>query len=251
MKFTVLTLFPVDDSKRLFLQRVSRAMEKGILELDTINIRDFAKNRYLSVDDYPFGGGAGMVMMADPVCEAAEKALHGREKGSVPVIYLTPQGEPFTQQKAKELSAYEELILLCGHYEGVDERAISEVVTAEISIGDYVLSGGELGALVVMDAVSRLVPGVLGNEESPVDESFSGMWLEYPQYTRPRSFRGQEVPEILLSGNHQAIDNWRLEQAILKTMKVRPDLIDPERMNKKEKAIYQKLLSLQSPESLL
>lgn len=239
MKFTVLTLFP-DMIEHAFTQSITgRALEEGILELRTIDIRQYAHNRYLSVDDYPFGGGAGMVMEAQPVFEAYEEAMQGRPKGSVPVIYLSPAGKPFTQAKARQLSELDEIILLCGHYEGIDQRIIDEIVTEEISAGDYVLTGGELPALMVMDAVSRLVPGVLGNEDSPREESFSGMWLEYPQYTRPREFHGRSVPDVLLSGNHAEIRQWRLRQAVRTTLEKRPDLIRPEQMTEEEKAVFQ------------
>ena len=170
-------------------------------------------------------------------------AVEGKDASKIPVILMSPAGRRFNQQIARDLACYDEVIFLCGHYEGIDRRVVDEIVTDEISIGDYVLTGGELPALVIMDAVSRMVPGVLGNDESAQEESFSGMWLEYPQYTRPRVFHDKETPEVLLSGNHEAIRKWRLREAIRLTMERRPDLIDEERMTKEEKKIYQELLS--------
>ena len=246
MKFTVLTLFPEMIESASKESIVGRAIEKGIIELKTIDIRKYARNRYGSVDDYPFGGGAGMVMQAEPVCQAVEEAKNGQEGKEIPVILMSPAGRRFTQNVARELAEYEELIILCGHYEGIDKRVIDETVTDEISIGDYVLTGGELPALVVMDAVSRMIPGVLGNESSAEEESFSGMWLEYPQYTRPRVFHGQEVPEVLLSGNHEQIRKWRLKEAIRTTLERRPDLICEEQLTKEEKKILQDLLDNQN-----
>lgn len=246
MKYTVLTLFPEMIESASKESIVGRAIEKGIIELKTIDIRKYARNRYGSVDDYPFGGGAGMVMQAEPVCQAVEEAKNGKEGNKTPVILMSPAGRRFTQTIARELAEYEELIILCGHYEGIDRRVIDEAVTDEISIGDYVLTGGELPALVVMDAVSRMIPGVLGNESSAEEESFSGMWLEYPQYTRPRVFHGQEVPEVLLSGNHEQIRKWRLKEAIRTTLERRPDLICEEQLTKEEKKILQDLLDNQN-----
>ena len=187
-----------------------------------------------------------MVMQAEPVYQAIDEALDGRDAGRVPVILMSPAGRQFDQKTARELASYDELIFLCGHYEGIDHRVIDEMVTDEISIGDYVLTGGELPALVIMDAVSRMIPGVLGNESSAEEESFSGMWLEYPQYTRPRIFHGQEVPEVLLSGNHEQIRKWRLKEAIRTTVERRPDLIIQDQLTKEEKKILQDLLDNQS-----
>lgn len=243
MKYTVLTLFPDMIREAASSSIIGRAMEKGILDLEAIDIRTYARNRYGAVDDYPFGGGAGMVMQSEPVYQAYRQAVEGKDASKIPVILMSPSGRRFDQKIARELAAYDELILLCGHYEGIDHRVIDEIVTDEISIGDYVLTGGELPALVIMDAVSRMIPGVLGNEASAEEESFSGMWLEYPQYTRPRVFHDMEAPEVLLSGNHEAIRKWRLREAIRLTMERRPDLIDESQMTKEEKKIYQELLS--------
>jgi tRNA (guanine37-N1)-methyltransferase len=202
-----------------------RAIEKGVLSVEAIDIRDFSTNKHMKADDYPYGGGAGMVMQAEPVCRAYESVTE--KTGNRPrVVYMTPQGETFTQQKAKEFSGEEDLVILCGHYEGIDERALEEIVTDYVSIGDYVLTGGELPAMVVIDAVSRLLDGVLNNQESAEFESFHNHLLEYPQYTRPEEFRGRKVPEVLLSGHHKNVADWRLEQSIERTKKMRPDLYE-------------------------
>lgn len=226
MRFEVLTLFPemIRDS---FMNGITgRAAGKGLVELDTVNIRDYAVNDYGSVDDYTYGGGAGMLMMCEPVYEAyleAKKRL-GREK--VRVVFLTPSGRTFDESIAADLSKEKELVLLCGHYEGIDERVTDEIVTDPISIGDYVLTGGELPALVVMDAVTRLIPGVLGNDASSQSESFNDGLLEYPQYTRPPRWNGREVPQVLLSGDHKKIDQYRMRAARQKTKEMRPDLYE-------------------------
>ena len=204
---------------------IGRAMEKGLLTLEAVDIRDFAEPaRKRRVDDYPYGGGAGMVMQAEPVYGAWKDTV-ARIGKPARCVYLTPQGRPFCQETAKELAGEEHLILLCGHYEGIDERVIEEIVTDEIAIGDDVLTGGELAAMVVMDAVSRMVPGVLTNDLSGVDESFSEMLLEYPQYTRPEIWHDKAVPPILLSGHHRNVDLWRREQSVLRTLKRRPELL--------------------------
>ncbi len=226
MRFEVLTLFPemIRDS---FMNGITgRAAGKGLVELDTVNIRDYAVNDYGSVDDYTYGGGAGMLMMCEPVYEAyleAKKRL-GREK--VRVVFLTPSGRTFDESIAADLSKEKGLVLLCGHYEGIDERVTDEIVTDPISIGDYVLTGGELPALVVMDAVTRLIPGVLGNDASSQSESFNDGLLEYPQYTRPPRWNGREVPQVLLSGDHKKIDQYRMRAARQKTKEMRPDLYE-------------------------
>lgn len=201
---------------------VGRAVSKGVLELGSVNPRDFAANDYGSVDDTPYGGGPGMVMKPDPIVDAVESL---ELKAGAKVIVLTPSGKPFTQAKAKELSLSQELVMICGRYEGIDARVSLCLQTEELSIGDYVLSGGEIAAVAVADAVSRLVPGVLGDYESTEEESFSTEGLEYPQYTRPQDFRGHTVPDILLSGNHQAIRDWRKAQSQQLTRERRPDLI--------------------------
>ncbi|MCF0135866.1 MAG: tRNA (guanosine(37)-N1)-methyltransferase TrmD [Lachnospiraceae bacterium] len=241
MKFVVMTLFPDMIRQAASHSVLGRAVEKGLIGLEAVDIRDYSTNNYHSVDDYPFGGGAGMVMQAEPVyacyADIKEKIL----TTEAPVILMSPGGRRFDQKIAWELSGHEEIVLLCGHYEGIDQRVIDEIVTDEISIGDYVLTGGELPAMVIMDTVSRLVEGVLGNSESAQEESFSGMWLEYPQYSRPRVFRDREVPEVLTGGNHAAIRKWRLQKAMEKTLERRPDLIDEGAMTKEEAGIFKEL----------
>ena len=204
---------------------IGRAIEKGILSLEAVNIRDYAGNRYGKVDDYPYGGGAGMVMQAEPVY-AAVKDLEERMSHKPRVIYLTPQGRVFRQEMAVDFAKEEDLVFLCGHYEGIDERVLEEVVTDYVSIGDYVLTGGELPAMVMIDAISRMVPGVLSNGESSTIESFHDNLLEYPQYSRPEEWNGRRVPEILLSGHHANIAKWRHEQALERTRTRRPDLYE-------------------------
>lgn len=224
MHFEVLTLFP-DMIETTFLQGITgRACANGIVRLNTVNIRDFCVNSYGSVDDYTYGGGAGMLMMCEPVYNAYLKAKEELEGKKSRVIYLTPQGEQFCQEKAYELSKEESLILICGHYEGIDERVLEEIVTDNISIGDYVLTGGELACLAVMDSVTRLIPGVLGNGESAGDESFSGKLLEYPQYTRPEIWHDKAVPEVLLSGDHKKVGQYRVREARKRTRERRPEL---------------------------
>ena len=241
MRFTVLTLFPELIEQGFSASITGRAMEKGLLELRCINIRGFASDRYGHVDDYPYGGGAGMVMQAPPIYRAYEAAV--REGPRPRLVYLTPQGEVFTQKKAIELAQEEELYILCGHYEGVDERVLEEIATDRISIGDYVLTGGELPALVLMDAVSRMVPGVLSNEESGEDESFMNGLLEYPQYTRPEVFMGRPVPEILKSGHHANIARWRRNESLRRTKEVRPELLEIAELDKTDRKFLQSLES--------
>ena len=242
MKFHVLTLFPEMIEQGFHSSITGRAMEKGLLQLDAVNIRDYAVNKHMRVDDYPYGGGAGMVMQAEPVyrCYEAVKEKIGRD---VSVIYLTPQGRVFNQKMAEEFAAEEDLIFLCGHYEGIDERVLEEIVTDPVSIGDYVLTGGELPSLVMMDAISRLVPGVLGNDMSAVGESFADSLLEYPQYSRPAVWRDKEVPEVLLSGHHANVDAWRREQSVIRTAKWRPDLLETAQLSKKERILAEKILA--------
>jgi len=224
MIWHILTLFPEMITECTSHSILGRAQKSETIKINPVNIRDFAINKHRQVDDAPYGGGAGMVLMAPPVYDAY-KSLNTSE--NTPVIYLSPQGKVLTQKKAQELAALPEVVLLCGHYEGVDERIIEEIVTEEISIGDYVLTGGEPAALVLMDAVSRLVPGVLGKAESHMDESFSGEepLLEYPQYTRPAEFMGRKVPDILLSGHHGQIEKWRRDEAVSRTTLKRPDIL--------------------------
>jgi tRNA (guanine37-N1)-methyltransferase len=224
MKIDVLTLFPEVFQAPFNMGIFKRAVDNGLVSINLHNIRDFTHDRHHTVDDYPYGGGPGMVLKPEPIFEAVE-AIE-RDNGSTPVVLLTPQGRPFSQQIARELSLSPHLILICGHYEGVDERVHCHLATDEISIGDYVLTGGEFPAMVVMDALLRLIPGVLGSEESALDESHTGGLLEYPQYTRPPEYRGWSVPDILLSGNHGEIARWRREQAIRRTKERRPDLLE-------------------------
>ncbi len=219
MKFNILTLFPeMFDTVQKSI--IGKAIEKGIIEINLINIRDFSKNKHKKVDDTPYGGGAGMVMRADVVYDAYKSI----ENKNAKVIYMSPQGKKLNQQKVEELSKEENLIILCGHYEGIDQRVIDEIVDEEISIGDYVLTGGEIPAMVLIDSVSRYIEGVI-SEESTSEESFSNGLLEYPQYTRPEVFNGKSVPQILISGHHENIDKWRKEKSIEITKKKRPDLL--------------------------
>lgn len=224
-----MTLFPDMILQGLNTSIIGRAVEGGILTLEAVDIRDYADNKHNKVDDYPYGGGAGMVMQAEPVCracEAVQERIWEQYRKKARVIYVTPQGSVFHQRMAQELAKEEELIFLCGHYEGIDERALTEVVTDYVSIGDYVLTGGELAAMVMIDAISRLVPGVLNNEESAQFESFEDGLLEYPQYSRPEQWRGKSVPQVLLSGDHSRIEDWRKEQSIWRTRERRPDLYE-------------------------
>ena len=221
MKFDVLTLFP-EMFKSLDESIIGKAKEKNLIEINLINIRDFSKDKHKKVDDTPYGGGAGMVIMPDVVYDAYSSI---NQKENAKVIYLSPQGKVLNQNKVKELSKENHLILLCGHYEGIDQRVLDEIVDEEISIGDYVLTGGELPAMVLIDSVSRYIEGVL-NEESIKEESFSNKLLEYPQYTRPEEFRGIRVPEVLVSGHHENIKKWRNEKSLEITKQKRPDLLD-------------------------
>jgi len=227
MNFHVLTLFPEMVENGLKTSITGRAIEEGKISIDATNIRDFSEDKHKKVDDYPYGGGAGMLMQAQPVYDAYQHVVSQiPENHKRRVVYVTPQGYPFTQRTAEQLAKNDDLILLCGHYEGIDERVLEEIVTDYISIGDYVLTGGELAAMVMIDAISRLVPGVLHNEMSAETESFHGYLLEYPQYTRPEEWHEKMVPEILLSGNQKKIEDWKLEEAKKRTMKRRPDLYD-------------------------
>lgn len=225
MNFHVLTLFPQMITDGLNTSITGRAIKNGVLSVHAVNIRNFSENKHMKVDDYPYGGGAGLVMQPGPVCSAYESVVN--ELGYRPrVVYMTPQGHTFTQRMAQEFAQEKDLCILCGHYEGIDERALEKIVTDYVSIGDYVLTGGELPAMVVIDAISRLVPGVLNNEESAETESFENGLLEYPQYTRPVEYEGMRVPDVLLSGHHANIDAWRLEKSIERTKKFRPDLYE-------------------------
>ena len=229
MRFHVLTLFPEMIDSGLNTSITGRAIKNGLIELDSVNIRDYTKEKHGKVDDHPYGGGAGMVMQAEPVYlsyKAVEDKIikEGRKKPRV--IYTTPQGRVFNQEIARELSEEEDLVFLCGHYEGIDERALELVVTDNISIGDYVLTGGELPAMVMIDAISRLVKGVLNNDDSAKYESFTDNLLEYPQYTRPEQYMGKSVPKVLLSGDHKKVDKWRYEESLKRTKQRRPDLLE-------------------------
>ncbi|MDD4311378.1 MAG: tRNA (guanosine(37)-N1)-methyltransferase TrmD [Eubacteriales bacterium] len=221
MRIDILTLFPEMFDGVLSASMLGRAQANGLLDIRVHNIRDYTDNKHKKADDYPFGGGAGLVMMVQPIYDCMDAVLEG---GKARRILLTPRGRTLNQKIAREFSQEDRLVLLCGHYEGVDERVMN-IIDDEISIGDYVLTGGELPAMVLVDCVSRLIPGVLGSDESAADESFSDDLLEYPQYTRPASFRGMDVPEILLNGHHAKILAWREEQARLKTALNRPDLL--------------------------
>ena len=221
--FHVLTLFPQMVIQGLSPSIIGRAWEKKIISLNAVDIRDYTTDRHRKVDDYPYGGGAGMLMQAQPVYDAHKAVTGGRK---VRTIYVTPQGTPFTQAKAQELAQEDEIVFLCGHYEGIDERVLEEIVTDYISIGDYVLTGGELPAMVMIDSIARLIPGVLGNDISSEEESFYNDLLEYPQYSRPEEWHGKRVPEVLLSGNHKKVTQWRLEQARARTAERRPDLYE-------------------------
>lgn len=240
MNFHVLTLFPEMINDGVNTSITGRAISKGLISVNAVNIRDFAGNKYGQVDDYPYGGGAGMVMQPGPVYRSYESI---KEKiGYRPrVIYLTPQGKVFNQSMAEEFAEEKDLVFLCGHYEGIDERVLEMIVTDNVSIGDYVLTGGELPSMVMIDAISRLVPGVLNNDVSAEFESFNDNLLEYPQYTRPAEFMGKEVPSILLSGNHPKVDEWRRQQSILRTMERRPDLMEDANLTSADKKYIRSL----------
>ncbi|MCI8814632.1 MAG: tRNA (guanosine(37)-N1)-methyltransferase TrmD [Lachnospiraceae bacterium] len=224
MRYHVLTLFPEMILQGLHTSIIGRAVQRGVISIEAVNIRDHADNAYGKVDDYPYGGGAGMVMQAEPVFRAYE-AVAARLPKKPRVLHMTPQGRVFTQQMAAEFAQEEDLIFLCGHYEGIDERVLEEIVTDHVSIGDYVLTGGELPAMVMIDAISRLIPGALNNQESAQYDSFQDGLLEYPQYSRPQEWRGRQVPDVLLSGHHANVEKWRHEQSLLRTQQRRPDLL--------------------------
>ena len=274
MNFHILTLFPEMIEQGLNTSITGRAISNGLLSIEAINIRDYAFNKHQSVDDYPYGGGAGMLMQAEPVYLAyeavrkkiaerkpaeaeteepaeaeqlEEKPVTGSEEEPVKekklrVVYLSPQGDVFSQGMAEELAKEEDLVLLCGHYEGIDERVLNEVVTDYVSIGDYVLTGGELPAMIMIDAISRLVPGVLHNDVSAEFESFQDNLLEYPQYSRPEIWHDKQVPAILLSGHHANIEKWRREQSVIRTAKNRPDLIKKAKLTKEEQKLAEEIM---------
>lgn len=248
MNIHIMTLFPEMVMGGLGTSITGRAMSKGILSIEAVNIRDYAFNKHQSVDDYPYGGGAGMLMQAEPVYQCYQAILdqiksgEETEKKAPRVLYMSPQGKTFTQSMAEELAHEEELIFLCGHYEGIDERVLEEIVTDYVSIGDYVLTGGELPAMVMVDAISRMVPGVLHNDVSAEFESFQDHLLEYPQYSRPEIWHDKQVPPVLLSGHHANIEKWRREQSVLRTAKNRPDLLDKAELSEAEKKLAKSVM---------
>ena len=234
MNFHVLTLFPEMIEQGVNTSITGRAIQNNLISVNAINIRDFAGNKYGQVDDYPYGGGAGMVMQPGPVYRSYESVVE--KIGYTPrVLYMTPQGKVFNQGMAEEFAKEKDIVFLCGHYEGIDERVLEMIVTDNVSIGDYVLTGGELPSMVMIDAISRLVPGVLNNEVSAEFESFNDNLLEYPQYTRPAKFMEKDVPPILLSGDHGKVDRWRRNQSILRTMERRPDLMEKAKLDKEDR----------------
>ncbi len=239
MRFDILTLFPGMFSSPLQESILGKAIEKGLLQIRTINIRDYSLDRHQVVDDTPYGGGQGMVMKVEPIARAIEAAMS--ENPSARTVYLTPQGKPLNQDLARKLSAQYHLILLCGRYEGVDERVRELFIHEEISIGDYVLTGGELAAMVLIDAVSRFIPGVLGSDRSAEEDSFFDSLLEYPQYTRPSDFRGSCVPEVLLSGNHSAVSQWRRKEALKRTSLRRPDLLAKANLSEEDRKLLKEI----------
>ena len=244
MNFHILTLFPEMVMDGLSTSIIGRAMSKELLTIEAVNIRDFAENKHNRVDDYTYGGGAGMLMQAGPVYGAYQSVVE-KANSKPRVIYLSPQGQTFSQSMAEEFAKEEELIFLCGHYEGIDERVLEEIVTDYVSIGDYVLTGGELPAMVMIDAISRLIPGVLHNDVSAEFESFQDNLFEYPQYTRPEEWHGKKVPDILLSGHHANVEKWRREQSVIRTALRRPDLLEKANLTQKEKELAKKYLQIE------
>ena len=239
MKFDILTLFPGMFEGPFAESIIKRAVEKGLIEIALHNIRDFALDRHRTADDYPYGGGAGMVMKVEPVAACIERVLCDRPAARI--ILTTPQGRPFSQAVAEELAREKELLIICGRYEGVDERVRELFVDDEISLGDFILTGGEIAAMVLVDSVCRLIPGVLGSDESATGDSFSDGLLEYPQYTRPAEFRGCSVPDVLLSGNHREIEWWRRREALKRTLLKRPDLLAAARLSENDRKYLQEL----------
>lgn len=245
MKIELLTIFPEMFDSFLNASIIGRAREAGLLDIHATDIRPYSQNKHKNTDDYPFGGGAGMLMLAQPIADAMKDVTRPPFQGKR--IYMSPRGVPLTQALAQQLSQEERLVILCGHYEGVDQRVLDKYIDMEISVGDYVLTGGETAAMVLIDCVSRLVPGVLGSAESAGDESFSNDGLlEYPQYTRPRVFEDMEVPEVLLNGDHKKISQWRREQALLATARMRPDLLDKANITPAERRWLSEQLSASS-----
>jgi tRNA (guanine37-N1)-methyltransferase len=240
MRIDILTLFPPMFEGPFGCGIFQRAIANGLVAINLINIRDYTHDKHHTADDYPYGGGAGMVMKPEPIFEAVE-AIKKAVNEEPPVILLSPQGRSFSDAIARELARQPHLVFICGHYEGIDERVAEHLATDEISIGDYVLTGGEIPALVVCDAVLRLVPGVLGSEDSPAEDSHAAGLLEYPQYTRPADFRGWQVPEVLLSGNHAGIARWRREQIIRRTLERRPELLERAELGREDKKLVERL----------
>ena len=240
MNFYIMTLFPEMVMDGLHTSIIGRAVNNGLLSIEAVNIRDYAFNKHNSVDDYPYGGGAGMLMQEEPVYQCY-RALEERIGKKPRVVYLSPQGKTFHQEMAEEFAKEEELVFLCGHYEGIDERVLEEIVTDYVSIGDYVLTGGELPAMIMVDAISRLVPGVLHNDVSAEFESFQDHLLEYPQYSRPEVWHDKRVPEVLMSGHHANIEKWRREQSVIRTAKNRPDLLLKAELTEEEKRLAEEI----------
>ncbi|OOO00525.1 MAG: tRNA (guanosine(37)-N1)-methyltransferase TrmD [Epulopiscium sp. Nele67-Bin004] len=245
MKITIMTLFPEMIEQGISHSIIGRAIDNELVQIEAIDIRDYSGNKHRKVDDYPYGGGAGMLMMAAPVKSCYNAICESSPNAKRRVIYMTPQGKTWNQQMAIDFSREEEIVLLCGHYEGIDQRVIDDIVTDEVSIGDYVLTGGELAALVVIDSVARLIPGVLGKEESFMQESFGDGLLEHPHYTRPAVFEGQAVPDVLLSGHHKYIDDFRRQKSLENTFYKRPDLLEKAELSPNDLA-YIKNLELKS-----
>lgn len=241
MKFYIMTLFPDMVREGLNTSIIGRAASKGLLSVDAINIRDYAFNKHQSVDDYPYGGGAGMLMQAEPVYQTYKALQEKTGKKNLRTVFLSPQGKTFNQSMAEEFAKEEDLVFLCGHYEGIDERVLEEIVTDYVSIGDYVLTGGELPAMIMVDCISRLIPGVLHNDVSAEFESFQDNLLEYPQYSRPEVWHEKAVPPILMSGHHANIEKWRREQSVIRTAKNRPDLLAKAELTEAEKELARKV----------
>ncbi len=239
MKITILTIFPEMFESVLNASILGRAREQGLVEVQCVDIRPFSDRKHKNTDDYPFGGGAGMVMLAQPIMDAMASVTGEGFRGRR--IFMGPRGTTLTTAKARELAKEEELVILCGHYEGVDQRVLDSCIDEEISIGDYILTGGELAAMVLTDCVARFIPGVLGSAESPEEESFSDGLLEYPQYTRPRELNGMTVPEVLLSGDHARIKAWRRQESLWTTKRFRPDLLEKAELTDKEKRLLEEL----------
>lgn len=250
MHIDVLTLFPEMLEGMLNSSIMKRAAEARHFTYELINFREFSANKHKKVDDYPYGGGAGMVLAPQPIFDAVAYAKQNRPTEHPRVILMCPQGETYTQKKAEELAQEEHLIIICGHYEGYDERIRTYLATDEISIGDYVLTSGEIGAMVVIDSVVRLLPGVLGNEQSPKQDSFSTGLLEHPHYTRPADFRGMKVPEVLLQGNHAKIERWRMKESLRRTLKRRPDLLEKMTLTKEQEELLQEIYREEKSEPL-